>query len=96
MSKHIELVKKWLADPASVKQQELEDNSTAADAAFYVADASYATNDDYAKYWIKRYVAARVADASYAAADASYATADARSAEAAYWVGRYEESKEQE
>ena len=89
MNKHIELVKKWLADPKSVAQQELQDNRTAADAAFYVADASYAINDDDAKYWFKRYVAARVADASYAAAIA-------QSANAAYWVGRYEELKEQE
>jgi hypothetical protein len=39
---HIELVKKWLADPASVSQEELKDNRVAAAA----ADAAY---------WVKRY-----------------------------------------
>jgi len=37
------LVKKWLADPASVSQGELKDNRAAADAA---VDAVY---------WVKRY-----------------------------------------
>jgi len=65
MNIHIELVKKWLADPTSVTQQELEDNRAAADyaanAAYYAAaDAAYAA--DYAaadaaevKHWVKRY-----------------------------------------
>ena len=39
MYKHIELVKKWLADPASVSQEELKDNRAAAYAA--VNAASY-------------------------------------------------------
>lgn len=64
MNKHIELVKKWLADPASVSQQELEDNRTAyAAAAEYAAaavyDAAAAVYDpaaaDAAAYWVKRY-----------------------------------------
>ena len=42
MNIHIELVKKWLADPASVSQEELKDNRVAA----YAADAAY---------WVKRY-----------------------------------------
>jgi len=42
MNKHIELVKKWLDNPDSVTQQELEDNRDAV----YDADADY---------WVKRY-----------------------------------------
>jgi len=42
MNKHIELVKKWLADPTSVTQQELKDNRDAAKAAYY-ADYDYDT-----------------------------------------------------
>ena len=38
MNKHIELVKKWLADKDSVSQQELSDNRAAAAA---VTDAAY-------------------------------------------------------
>ena len=68
MYKHIELVKKWLADPASVSQEELKDNRAAAvNAASYVAyaadaadaaDAAYDAAFDYAAdaaYWVKRY-----------------------------------------
>ena len=70
MNIHIELVKKWLADPTSVTQQELEDNRAVADVAAnaayyadYAANAAYAA--DYAatdaadaaevKHWVKRY-----------------------------------------
>ena len=58
-NKHIELVKKWLADKDSVSHVELVANSyeaytayTAASAAAYgaAADATYA-----ASYWVKRY-----------------------------------------
>ena len=49
MNKHRELVKKWLADPASVTQQELQDNWDAANAATY-ADARTKV-----KNWIIRY-----------------------------------------
>ena len=66
MNKHIELVKKWLADPDSVTQKELEDNRDAA-YAYATAEAYYATAfkaaadyavygaDDAAKHWVKRY-----------------------------------------
>ena len=84
MNKHIELVKKWLANPASVSQQELKDNRNAADAA--AADAAYAA----AAYRVDSVSPA--AAATFAAADAAaaaYAYADA--ADAAYWVKRYEE-----
>jgi uncharacterized protein with PIN domain len=82
MNKHIELVKKWLADPTSVTQQELEDNH----------DAAYAA---YAKAYHS--AAASYADAaSYAAA--SYASCAAVCSYTNYtkhWVKRYEELKEQ-
>ena len=68
MNKHIELVKKWLADNESVSQQELKDNAISAnvaaaayadppDAAAYVADAAYAAYADPADaaYWVERY-----------------------------------------
>jgi hypothetical protein len=67
MNKHIELVKKWLADPESVTQQELEDNRDAAECAYYAAAnaaavanaAAYATHTApytyAADYWVKRY-----------------------------------------
>jgi len=61
MNIHIELVKKWLADPESVSQQELENNADAgaayaaayADAA-YAANAAANANAAYAAYWVKR------------------------------------------
>ena len=63
MNIHIELVKKWLANPESVTQQELEDNRDAAsdaDAAAYHAAyfAAYAAYDDDAisvATWVRRY-----------------------------------------
>ena len=71
MNKHIELVKKWLADPDSVTQQELEDNRDAANSAYaataysasavYAADSAYAANaaadarSADAEYWVKLY-----------------------------------------
>ena len=55
MNKHISLVKKWLNDPDSVSQKELEDNDDAAHAD--ATDATYAAADaaDSAAYWVKRY-----------------------------------------
>ena len=58
MNEHIELVKKWLADPESVTKQDMEANAAAyaalaaVNAAAY-ADAAYAANT--ADYWVKRY-----------------------------------------
>ena len=78
MNIHIELVKKWLADPASVTQQELEDNRKAAVYAVTYAAAAKAA-DAYAVYAAT--YAAKAADA--------YATTYA--AKAAAWVKRYEE-----
>ena len=71
MNIHIELVKKWLVDPTSVTQQELDDNRDAAYAAdavvvaaartaraVVVAAANAANAAAYAadaKYWVNRY-----------------------------------------
>ena len=86
MNKHIELVKKWLADPDSVTQEELKQNCTDADAAAYAA-AEAAAAAAYAAYAAAAYAAAYIADAA-AAADAYADAADADAA--AYWVERYE------
>jgi hypothetical protein len=80
MNKHIELVKKWLADPESVTQQELDDNRDAAECAYYAAVFEAAANSAYAA----------AADATHAVAAAAYA---AKAAD--YWVKRYEELTEQ-
>tara|TARA_B110000285_G_scaffold105453_1_gene120007 strand:- start:169 stop:393 length:225 start_codon:yes stop_codon:yes gene_type:complete len=67
-NKHIELVKKWLADNDSVSLEELDENDNAASAAAadsvpaYAAYAAYvAANDPTAanapdpSYWVERY-----------------------------------------
>ena len=77
MNIHIELVKKWLADPTSVTQQELEDNR----------DAAEVTDD---KSAVATTTAFYAANASYDAAYAATATAGWGN-DAAYWVKRYEE-----
>ena len=70
MNKHIELVEKWLADPSSVSKEELDDNYSAANAAYdadrsanavlYNADiasfaAAYGVNADSAEEWVANY-----------------------------------------
>ena len=78
MNKHIELVKKWLADNDSVSQTELCDNRNSAYKAFKAADTNIRSNN---------YLAASVAaDATTAAAAAA-----AHAACAAFAVKRYEE-----
>ena len=72
---HIELVKKWLDNPKSVSQEELERTAAAARDA---ANSAYAT---YAAASRAALAAARAADA----ADAAGATYAKR------WVERYEE-----
>ena len=63
MNKHIELVKKWLADPESVSQQELKDN--VADACTYAAN--YPSAVTYAALGAAAYVAAATYADQYAA-----------------------------
>lgn len=69
INKHIELVKKWLANTESVTEEELLANNDSANAAYadneaayyaayyaaYVAAAANASNAAYAEYWLKRY-----------------------------------------
>ena len=75
-NKHIELVKKWLADPKSVTVEELEAN---AESAFgFVGDAA----------WSAANAAAAARTAVYAA---NAATAAAARADVVGWVRRYEE-----
>mgnify|MGYP003692425123 CR=1 FL=1 len=87
MNKHIELVKKWLADPKSVTQQELQDNR---DAAWATWSASYVACDGTYEEYGAYYTAKAVSNAANAANDA-----DART-KVKQWVKRYEELKEQE
>jgi hypothetical protein len=88
MNIHIELVKKWLADPTSVTQQELKDNRAAAYAVYAANGAAY-----YAYYAAYAAADEAVYAANGAANGAAYAaTKGADYADAAkYWVKRYEE-----
>jgi hypothetical protein len=97
MNRHIELVKKWLANPKSVTQQELQANCDAAyadclakaAAAFYAtAYASYVDADSAAEatLYATLYAALYAADYAYAGDDVN----------AEYWVNRYEELKEKD
>ena len=86
MNIHIELVKKWLADPTSVTQQELEDNRAVAYAASAAARAAADAAAD---------AAAADAAANAAAYAAYYAAYYANAANAKYWVNRYEGLTEQ-
>ena len=79
MNKHIELVKKWLADPKSVTQKELDDNRNVENAAYPLGQCAYAAAN--AAY-----------DAAYAAY-ATHTTPYTYAAD--YWVKRYEELTEQ-
>jgi len=81
---HIELVKKWLADPKSVSAEALERAYADADAvATIYADvanaASFAARAAITEHWGKEH-----------AADAAAAYA-ARAANAKHWVEKYEE-----
>lgn len=81
MNKHIELVKKWLDDPESVTQEELEANAESARKSD-AADASAET----------AILAAGLAAAVPAeAARAAYAAERATVEGAAFWVKRHEE-----
>ncbi len=62
MNKHIELVKKWLADNDSVSAEELEAAFyasrklyAAAEAAYIAAHAAYTGNSAGARFWIEGY-----------------------------------------
>ena len=58
INKHIELVKRWLDDPESVTQEELDlnaDAASAAAAAWAAADTAAARDAENSAYWVKRY-----------------------------------------
>ena len=60
MNIHIELVKKWIADPESVSQKELRVNRIAASAASVAAAAASVAAASsaavtHAAYWVERY-----------------------------------------
>jgi hypothetical protein len=82
MNEQIELVKKWLSDPKSVTQKELEANSVEAGAGAYNIAAAYVVD-----------AADAAANATYAAYTAKANAVDyANPADyAAYCVKKYEE-----
>ncbi len=82
MNKHIELVKKWLADPQSVSLEELEENASSL--SFAAAKANAAYNAAY-----------NAADAAYNAAKANAAYAAKANAAYAEAVKQYEELKKE-
>lgn len=84
-NKHIELVKKWLADKDSVSPEELEANSNAADNYAYAARA---VSDDDTAEADSAYAAYAAADSAY---DAAYSYSPYAASDAAEWVKRYEE-----
>ena len=84
MNKHIELVKKWLAEPASVSLEELKDDKAAAWSDWY---AVYWSNWDDVKDVETAWATYRATSAAYwAATDAVY-----RRNCASEYVKQYEE-----
>ncbi|MFZ9079252.1 MAG: hypothetical protein ACO23H_12020 [Alphaproteobacteria bacterium] len=59
MNKHIEVVKKWLDNPDSLTQEELDLNADAAwtvwSAAWNAIDAAACGDDANAAYWVNEY-----------------------------------------
>tara|TARA_R110000824_G_scaffold275313_2_gene463995 strand:- start:757 stop:1026 length:270 start_codon:yes stop_codon:yes gene_type:complete len=84
-NKHIELVKKWLADNHSVSPEELKANSNDADNYAYAARA---VSDDDKADADSAYAAYAAADSAY---DAAYSYSPYATRDAAEWVKRYEE-----
>ena len=92
MNKHIELVKKWLADPEAVSLEELKANKDAAKAAIAAKAAKADWDAVYGSDWADAETVYEAAEAAYAAFEA------AEAAEAAYWrnlaikyIEKYEE-----
>ena len=86
MDKHIELVKKWLADNDSVSKKELRANHVSAYNAYINNDSDDDSDDD--AYNVAAEAAAAAKIAVTAAADSADADFDAG---AAHWVKLYEE-----
>jgi hypothetical protein len=82
MNKNILLVMKWLKNPETVTQEELEDNFEAARSAVNAANRAVnaANRADYAAY-----------SASYSAAagEAAYSAAGEAATRASYWIDEY-------
>jgi hypothetical protein len=82
MNKNILLVMKWLKNPETVTQEELEDNFEAANRAVNAANRAVnaANRADYAAY-----------SASYSAAagEAAYSAAGEAATRASYWIDEY-------
>jgi hypothetical protein len=76
MNKHILLVMKWLKNPETVTQEELEDNFEAARSAVNAANRADA-DADYA------------ADYAYSTASAARAARAASATRASYWIDEY-------
>jgi len=82
-NKHIEVVKKWLADNNSVSLEELKANIRAA------RDEARASDHD--ADWVAAKAASAALSSGEAARDAREAYADWAAGEADHWVKRYEE-----
>ena len=80
MNKHIELVKKWLANPESVSQEELQDNYNSAQelwGGFYSTEQKKLMGITYSDYDVR-------------AANAAYAAMTNKRDWANYWINHIE------
>jgi hypothetical protein len=96
MNKNILLVMKWLKNPETVTQEELEDNFEAARSAVNAARSAVnaanravnaANRADYAAYSAS--YAAYSASYSAAAGEAAYSAAGEAATRASYWIDEY-------
>ena len=90
MNKHIEVVKKWLADNDSVSHRELESNRVTAYCVAVRAATGRFTGRDPRIGSDAAVMAAELLDDARVALSAAEAAASASAAEAAFWVKRYE------
>ena len=86
MNKHIEVVKKWLADADSVTLQELRENHVSAYNAYINDDSDDDSEDDSYNVAAEAAAAAKIAVTTAAAAAYRYVKPDA-----AHWVKLHEE-----
>ena len=80
MNKHIELVKKWLANPESVSQEELQDNYNSAQELW---EGFYSTEQ-------KKLMGITYSDYDVRAANAAYMAMTKNSVWASYWLNEIE------
>ena len=88
MDKHIEVVKKWLADNDSVSKKELRANHVSAYNAYINDDSTDDDSDDVA---VNRFAAEAAAAAKIAVTTAAAAAYRYVKPDAAHWVKLYEE-----